>query len=39
MSINNKTQKNSELKKQTCLVDGLLRDAAFQGWLSKDKDY
>ena len=38
MSINNNAEKKSEPKKQRFFVDGWLRDPAFQGWLSKDKD-
>ena len=38
MSINNNAEEKSEWKKQRFLVDGWLRDLAFQGWLFKDKD-
>ena len=38
MNINNNAEKKSEPKKQILFVDGRLRDRAFQGWLSKNKD-
>ena len=38
MSINSNAEKKSEPKKQIFFVDGWLRDPAFQGWLSKDRD-
>ena len=38
MNINNNAEKKREPKKQILFVDGRLRDRAFQGWLSKNKD-